>query len=171
MYTLRLTRALLAAFDPDPDQSAPPATSTRLGDWQVQPLRAGRRAVLLCTSETTLLSVVLPADALDALPQRLAIGLVALLRSLEVPEPVIAAEIDQMADGVVRPTGQRATLGAMRGLAGIVRREMAASRRGVDVEALHRALAGYRSRITGGRPAGDLACDLLRVGVKTSGAR
>lgn len=161
MYTLRLTRALLAAFDPDPEESVPPATTTRLGDWHVQPLRIGRRALLLCTSEATLLSVVLPRDALDALPQRLAIGLVALLRSLEVPEAVLAAEIDQMADGVVRPTSSRATLGAMRGLAGVVRREIEASRRGVDVDALHVALAGYRSQLTRGRPAGDVARDHL----------
>ena len=168
MYTLRLTRTLLAAFDPDPEASAPPATTTRLGDWQVQPIQAGRRALLLCTSERTLLTVVLPADALDALPQRLAIGLVALLRGLAVPEPVIAAEIDQMADGVVRPTYSRTTLGAMRGLAAVVRREMAAQRRGVDVAALHRTLAGYRSRLTGGRPVGDLARDQLMRPVAAS---
>lgn len=161
MYTLRLTRALLASFEPEPDESPPPTTTTRLGDWYVQPLHAGRRALLQCTSGATLLTVVLPADALDALPERLAMGLVELLRSLAVPEPVIAAEIDEMADGVIRPAGSRPVLGAMRGLAAMARREVTRSRRSVDVAALHDALATYRSRNNDRRPVAQVARQLL----------
>lgn len=161
MYTLRLTRSLLASFDPDPDVSPPPATTTRLGDWYVQPLRVGRRNLLLSTSGRTLLTIVLPFEALEALPQRLAVGLVGLLRDLAIPEEAMTSEIDQMADGVVRPTDSRRTLGAMRGLASIATREIGRSRRGVDVAALHLALASYRSPLNERRSAAELACELL----------
>lgn len=161
MYTLRLTRSLLASFDPDPDVSPPPATTTSLGDWYVQPLRVGRRRLLLSASRRSLLAVVLPFEALEALPQRLAIGLVAVLRDLAVPEEAIAIEIDQMADGVIRPTDSRSTLGAMRGLASIATREIDRARRGVDVSALHLALASYRSPVNGRRSAAEMARERL----------
>ena len=161
MYTLRLTRSLLASFDPDPDAATPPATTTRLGDWYVQALHVGRRRLILSTSGRTLLTVVLPGEALEALPQHLAVGLVAVLRDLAIPEDAITAEIDEMADGVVRPTDSRATLGAMRGLAAVAAREMARAGRGIDVAALHRTLASYRSGLHGRRPAGELAREEL----------
>ena len=161
MYTLRLTRSLLASFDPDPDTSTPPPTTTRLGDWYVQPLHVGQRDLLLNTSGRTLLSVVLPGEALEALPQRLAVGLVAVLRDLAVPEEAIAAEIDLMADGVIRPTDSRPTLGAMRGLASLASREIARAQRRIDVVGLHRALASYASGLHGRRPAGELAREHL----------
>lgn len=161
MYTLRLTRPLLASFDPEPDTSTPPVTTTRLGDWHVQAVHAGRRDLLQCTSGATLLTVMLPADALESLPERLAIGLVALLRRLAVPEQVIAAEVDEMANGVIRRTSSRAVLGAMRGLASVARRELERPRRGVDVAALHQALAAYRSLRNGRRTVAQVARERL----------
>jgi hypothetical protein len=163
VYTLRLTRALLDRFDPaqpgdDPEDVTP---TTRLGDWYVMPVAVCRRHLLLCTSERSLLSVVLPADDLAELPERLVTALVGVLHRLGAPQAAIVAEVDAMTSGGVGAARNRSTLGAMRGLAARTRTWLAGTRGDVDVAALYADLATYRSRVLDGHPASERAVQLL----------
>lgn len=163
MYTLRLTRALLEQFESvDADgvpEDAPP--TTRLGDWYVKPFDVGPRHLLLCTSERSLLSVVLPADALADLPERLVTALVGVLHRLGVPQEAIVAEVDAMTTGEIGTARDRSTLGAMRGLAAHGSAFLDGTRGDVDVAALYTHLGEYRSGSTGADTAAARAVALL----------
>ena len=148
MYTLRLTRALLAQFECVDQEGAPDSVrpTTRLGDWYVKPFDNGRRQLLLCTSERSLLSVVMPVDDLADLPERLVTALVGVLRRLGVPQDAIVAEVDAMTSGDIGAASDGSTLGSMRGLAERARAFLEASRGDIDVAALYTHLGEYRSR-------------------------
>lgn len=172
MYTLRLTRALLAHFDADDsdESAADVAPTTRLGDWYVMPLEVDARHLLLCTSERSLLSVVMPADRLGELPEHLVTALVGVLHRLGVPREATVAEVDAMTSGGVGPIRNRSTLGSMRGLAARVEAFLAGTRGDVDAAALFTMLGEYRSRQLGGRTASERAIELLRVAPASTGA-
>lgn len=148
MYTIRLTRVLLDQFDPHDAENASPDVppTTSLGDWYVMPLDVGTRHLLLCTSERSLLSVVLPADQLGDLPERLVTALVGVLHRLDAPKQSIVDEVDAMTSGGVGPARNRATLGAMRGVSTRAAAFLDASPGDVDVAALYARLGEYRSR-------------------------
>ncbi|AMY12412.1 hypothetical protein LuPra_05685 [Luteitalea pratensis] len=170
MYTLRFTRRLLADVAPgrvDDTAEAPPTTA--LGDWYVAPVLAKRRALLLCTSETSLLSVVLPAEHLGDLPEHLAVALVGVLHRLDVPRKAVAREIDGMTSGDVGAARDRSTLGSMRGLATRACAFLAASRGDLDVAALYAHLGEYRSRAAGPQTAAARAVALLTARPGTAG--
>lgn len=160
MYTLRLTRALLTQFEPDDEESADVEPTTRLGDWYVMPIEIGHRSLLLCVSEKSLLSVVLPADRLPDLPEQLVTALVGVLHRLGAPKQAIVDEVDAMTSGGIGPATSRATLNAMRGL---VARATAFLERSddVDVAALYTELGEYRSRSLGTQTASERALELL----------
>jgi hypothetical protein len=164
VYTLRLTRSLLAQFrvsDDDGRCDAPP--TTRLGDWYVMPLQAGRRSLVLCTSSRSGLTIVMPRPDLTDLPEQLGITLVPLLRALAVPEEAIVAELDEMATGRVGPTLDRSLLGTMRAQGARTTAFIAeGGARPVDVTALHRLLLQQRRRATGRSTIGDLTASLFR---------
>lgn len=162
MFTLRLTRALLAQFEPDEgDQPAADVTpTTTLGDWYVMPFEAGTRSLLLCTSERSLLSIVLPADRLADLPEQLVTALVGVLHRLGAPQRAIVAEVDAMTSGSVGPARDRSTLGAMRGLAARAAAFLERTH-DLDVAALYAELGTYRSRALGNQSAGQRALALL----------
>ena len=126
MYTLRFTRRLLADVAPGGADDAAQAPTTALGDWYVAPVLAKRRTLLLCTSERSLLSVMLPAEDLDELPEHLAVALVGVLHRLDVPRTAVAREIDAMTSGDIGAARNRSTLGSMRGLAARARAFLAA---------------------------------------------
>ena len=72
MFTLRCTRRLLERFgEPAADVPAP---TTVLGDWYANLLNVGRLRLVLCTSERTLLTVLVPAKDVSALPDQLRIA-------------------------------------------------------------------------------------------------
>lgn len=148
MYTIRLTRVLLEQFDADDAENAsadvPP--TTRLGDWYVVPLDVGARRLLLCTSEHSLLSVVLPADQLGDLPEQLVTALVGVLHRLGAPKQAIVDEVDAMTSGGVGPARSRAILGAMRGVSTRAAAFLRATRGDVDVAALYTHLGEYQGR-------------------------
>jgi hypothetical protein len=161
MYTLRFTRQLLADVARDGADETGEAPTTALGDWCVAPVLAQQRPLLLCTSERSLLSVVLPAEHLDELPEHLAVALVGVLHRLDVPRADVAREIDAMTSGDIGAARDRSTLGAMRGLAARACAFLAASRDEVDVAALYTHLGEYRSRATGSQTAAERAVALL----------
>jgi hypothetical protein len=177
VYTLRLTRVLLDQVEPvdaddelevgpgrtprPPGSNADDPPTTRLGDWYVTPLDVGTRHLILCTSERSLLSVVLPADDLPELPERLVTAVVGVLHRLGVPKDAVVAEVDAMTSGGVGVARNRSTLGAMRGLAARTVAFLDGTRGDVDVAALYADLATYRSRALGGHSAGERAIELL----------
>jgi hypothetical protein len=173
MYTLRLTRSLLAHVERHDatDVTAPP--TTRLGDWYVAPFSSGGRELLMCTSERCGLSVVLPADRLDDLPTQLVVALVPVLRALGVPSDAIATEVEEMAEGEIGPTRSRSVPAAMRAVVREAQAVLAGADEGrVDVAGLHRRLAAHRSALSGAHACGLAAHGLLTIGrIQTSGVR
>lgn len=119
MYTLRCTRPLLAKLGPltPPGEGPEPEPTTILGNWYANRLNVGKHRLVLCTSERTLLSVVVPAKDLPNLPRRLVESLAVLLRSLGISAPAIAKEVREM--GWVRfdRTLSRSVLGSMNDMA------------------------------------------------------
>jgi hypothetical protein len=113
MYTLRCTRKLLdrgLAPSPGPEQ----APTTVLGDWYACLLPLRPQQLVLCVSERSLLSLVLPARQARSLPQRLALALPELLAAIEVPNACIEAELRAMhAASRVGTTASRSVLGSM----------------------------------------------------------
>ena len=148
MYTLRFTRSLLALVDEADGQAPRPVatTTTRLGDWYVAPLTAAGRDLLLCTSDRSLLSVVLPIEDLEDLPERLAVAVVGVLHRLEVPRTAVAREIDAMTSGDVGLASDRAVVAGMRALARRARTWLEAEDGPVDVAELYTHLGEYRGR-------------------------
>ncbi|BCS35414.1 hypothetical protein TBR22_A46410 [Luteitalea sp. TBR-22] len=147
MYTLRFPRALLREVaEPSEVATIGEAPTTRLGDWYVAPLAAAGRELLLCTSDRSLLSVVLPAEDLEDLPERLAVAVVGVLHRLDVPRPAVAREIDAMTSGEVGPARDRAVMAAMRALARRTRAWLEAEDGPVDVAELYTHLGEYRPR-------------------------
>ena len=171
MYTLRFTRRLLADVAPGGADDAAQPPTTALGDWYIAPMVAQKRELLLCTSERSLLSVVLPAEDLADLPEHLAVALVGVLHRLGVPRTAVAREIDAMTSGDVGAARNRSTLGSMRGLAARARQFLAASPAGVDVAGLYTHLGEYRSRATGPHTAAARAMALLDARPTSAGRR
>jgi hypothetical protein len=78
MFSLRCTRKLLGKLKVKPDPS-PPAPTTRLGDWYANALNVGDHRLVLCTSERTLLPVLVPIAGPD-LPGNLKAALAEFLK-------------------------------------------------------------------------------------------
>ena len=152
MYTLRLVPALLEDLDVDEEPSAP--ATTRLGDWDVVPLDAAGRALLVCVSARTDLTIVLPRPDIADLPEALGIALVPVLRALAIGEDGIAAELDEMTTGIFGTVIAPGRLLRASALSRRVARWIAqAHRRPVDVVGLHAMLcaqtSGRRQTIAG----------------------
>lgn len=113
MYTLRCTRKLLdrgLALSSGPEQ----ASTTVLGDWYACLLPLRPQQLVLCVSERSLLSLVLPTREARSLPQRLALALPELLAAIEVPSACIEAELRAMQTASrVGTTASRSVLGSM----------------------------------------------------------
>jgi hypothetical protein len=73
-----------------------PATTTRLGDWYANRLNIGKHRLVLCTSEHSLLSVVVPAKNLPELPFRTTEAVALLLRDIGIPPALIERERREM---------------------------------------------------------------------------
>lgn len=90
----------------------PPAT-TRLGDWYANRLNIGKHRLVLCTSELSLLSVVVPAKDLPGLAVRMTEAVTLLLRDIGVPPALIERELREMQWVRFAPTASRRVLGHM----------------------------------------------------------
>ena len=115
MFTLRCTQPLLKRLSPltARGDGPEPETTTVLGEWYANRLNIAQHRLILCTSERSLLSVVVPAKDLPGLPQRLAESLAALLRRAGVPPSAIAREIREMQWVRFDRTISRSVLGSM----------------------------------------------------------
>jgi hypothetical protein len=112
MYTLRCTQRLLRRLPLDVTAN-PPASTTRLGDWYANLLFLQHQHLVLCTSERSLLSVIVPAKDPQRLPLRLRDAAQSLFRELGYHSDAIAAEMGAMAELAVGKTANRSVLGSM----------------------------------------------------------
>ena len=161
MYTLRFTRRLLPDVAAGMRRRCAQAPTTRPGRL-VRGARARETAAAAPVHEReSLLSVMLPAEDIDELPEHLAVALVGVLHRLDVPRTAVAREIDAMTSGDTGAAHNRSTLGSMRGLAARARAFLAASRGEIDVAALYTHLGEYRSRAAGPDTAAARAVALL----------
>ena len=118
----------------------PIAATTKLGDWYANVLFLRKQQLILCTSERSLLSVIVPAKNLDMLPVRLRDAVESLFRVLGLPEPVAAGEIREMVQLVVGKTVNRSILGTMNDIIHHCRWHVA-NRPTLDLRALELELA------------------------------
>jgi len=89
-------------------------STTALGDWYANLVRVGPTQFVLCTSERSLLSVVLPArDVKRDLVRNLTAAVASLLADIGVPPDSVVAEMGEMSDYKVGPTASRGVLGHM----------------------------------------------------------
>jgi hypothetical protein len=105
--TEKLSRHLPLAGD------ATIASTTALGDWYVNRVSVGRRALLLATSAGTFLPIVTPARDVRTFAAWLPELVAARLARLGVPPDMIAREVAAMAPMAVAKTASRQVLGVM----------------------------------------------------------
>ena len=125
-------------------------------------LRLGTRQFVLCTSERSLLSVVLPARGLKTvLSARLHDALSSLLADLGVAESVVKAELKEMQVSCIAATANRVVLGSMNDLA--VHLEAALLQTpSLPLEVLSRELSDVLCGPLGNRWPGVVAAELLQ---------
>ena len=112
MMTLRCTRKLLKRLPAQPEARAG-ATSNALGDWYADVLFTRPQHLVMCTSERSLLPVVLPARELSTLLPRFRRALQKMLAHLSVSQHLIDSELAQMTQVAIAPTASRVVLGIM----------------------------------------------------------
>ena len=112
-FAIRATRKVLRRVGVStPGDVGPPTTA--LGDWYANLVHVGQTQLVLCTSDRSLLSVVLPARGLKAaLHSSLCEGVADVLAALGVPSEFIARELNEMASVVISRTASRSVLGSM----------------------------------------------------------
>jgi hypothetical protein len=113
MLTIRCTQRLLSRLGIKPDPNPPPS-STKLGDWYANLLYTPRGQFILCTSERSLLPVIVTAkDARLLLPAKLTLALGTLLTNLGVSFETIRPELSEMEPVTYAKTASRVVLGMM----------------------------------------------------------
>jgi hypothetical protein len=120
MFTLRCTQRLLKTI---PFQQSHPAAlaTTALGDWYANTLVLRRMPHVMCTSDRSLLTVIVPAGDLARLPLRLCTAVASLLSRLGCEPRRIAAEIAAMNQVVFARTVSRSVLASMNDFADLAR--------------------------------------------------
>ncbi len=113
MFAIRCTRALLQRLAAHPDDTDQTETTTVLGDWYVNTLNVGRLRLLLCTSERSLLTAIIPAAPLGAFPERLEHAVTRILAGLSIAPLAIARERRAMRWHRFGRTRSRHVLGSM----------------------------------------------------------
>jgi hypothetical protein len=113
MMTLRCTQRALNWFKLSPQKSELPATTT-LGDWYANLLFTRHQRLLMCTSEKSLLCVLIPIKQLPNLEAGFVRAVREHLLRIGAPEKLVEAEIAQMNPIIIGKTNNRSVLGSMR---------------------------------------------------------
>lgn len=165
MYALRCTRSLIGRFrKASIDEIASPSPATTvLGDWYANDLNVGRHRLVLCTNERSLLTVVVTARDLPAMPRRLAEAAATLLASLGVRHELIRAEVREMQWIQVARTQSRSVLGSMNDFAFSVDAYFRGDREAVALAELDRWLADTPCKPLQYRTPGEVAGELMRA--------
>jgi hypothetical protein len=90
-----------------------PPPTTRLGNWYAKPLVVEGEALILCTSELSLLSVLVPASDLSQFPISVMQALEGLLREMGVAPRTIERQTNEMLQLHFAPTASRSVLAHM----------------------------------------------------------
>jgi hypothetical protein len=113
VFALRATKKLAERMG-GVSQLAPGPPTTALGDWYGNLLRFGHRQLILCTSERSLLSAVLPArNVRVALLPELRAAAGQLLSTIGVSTIAIERELGEMESFSLTGTASRSVLGSM----------------------------------------------------------
>lgn len=162
LFTLRCTRSLLERLkaDPAPPGSAEPTTV--LGDWYVNAVNVGRLRLLMCTSERSLLTVILPARHLATFPERLRDAVSELLGTYGVAAPLIAREQFEMASHHFGRTRSRHVLGSMTDFAFLAEEYIRDEGPDVDLTAVALYLNRAPCKPIGRRPPEQFVTELFR---------
>src|SRR6266852_8855735 len=113
--TLRCTKKLLNRV-PSSSTSSGVRPTNALGDWYADILFTEAAWVVICVSERSLVSVVIPARGLSSLVPRFRVAVGDLLLRLGVSNEQVRAEREEMVEIVVGPTASRSVLGSMNDL-------------------------------------------------------
>ena len=140
MFTLRCTQRLLKRLPFEQTRFAA-LTTTALGDWYAYPVPLRRAPYVMCTSDRSLLTVLVPARDLTDLPLRLSSAVASLLGRLGCGPARIAAELAEMSQVVFAPTASRRVLGSMNDFAYLARTFAASRTHPRDVPAIEERLA------------------------------
>ena len=112
MIALRCTKKLARRMTLSPEAEHQDPTN-KLGDWYANTLNVGHQRFVICVSERSLLSVVLPARDVRHLPLRLPDAVRSLLDRLGVPAAVAEEEVAAMLPIAVGLTRNRSVVGSM----------------------------------------------------------
>jgi len=99
-------------------------SSTQLGDWYANTLNVGRLRLVIFISENAMLPVVVPQRESKTLVPRFRRALGDVLTALDMPEAVVAKEIDVDGDVAFGPTANRSVVGVMNDLAFMAEAEL-----------------------------------------------
>jgi len=159
MVTLRCTKKLLRRLRAStPSEARPPTTA--LGDWYATILHTRPHHVVLCVSERSLLSVVLPAREPDTLTSRFQAAVKEHLLTIGVPPQTVVREIAEMQEIELGPTMSRSVLGSLRELTFAVEFGLKSGRFST-LEELQLYLSTYIMGAIGMRYTSEAALELL----------
>ena len=113
MFAIRCTQSLLKRLAAHPDDADEREATTVLGDWYVKTLNVGRLRLLLCSSERSLLTVIIPATPHRTFPERLEQAVARILTGLPITASAIARERREMTWHRFGRTRSRHVLGSM----------------------------------------------------------
>jgi len=160
VLTLRCTQRLVRRLG-SVAQVEPYAPTTALGDWYANVLYTRPRQLILCVSERSLLSVLVPArDPTTFLP-RFRETVLSHLTAIGASVQAVAAEGEEMKEIRVGRTASRSVLGSMRDLALTVQQELALER-WASLEDLQLHLSTFIMGAIGMRYPCDVALELLQ---------
>ena len=140
MFTIRCTRVLLDRLDVGPLPADAVEPGTTLGDWYANILNVGRLRLLMCTSERSLLTVLLPARDLAGFPIRLRHAVAEVLPTLGISELQVAREVREMSWHQLDRTRSRVVLGSMNDFAFMADVHIREDGPGVDLSQVARML-------------------------------
>ena len=159
--TLRCTKKLLKRV-PSSSTSSGVRPTNALGDWYADILFTEPAWVVICVSERSLVSVLIPARGLSSLVPRFRVAVGELLLRLGVSNEQVRAERQEMVEIVIGPTASRSVLGSMNDLMFQCRGRLAQS--GVrDLESIALELADVPCGPLGYKHPGQVAVELLRA--------
>ena len=112
MFALRCTQKILSRLPKQPQTLGEPST-TVLGDWYANIVFTRPKHLIICISEKTLLPVVVAAEDIKRLPQRLASTTAEILRTIGVPPNEIEKELEEMKESYFDKTNSRRVIGSL----------------------------------------------------------
>lgn len=140
VFTIRCTQHLLRRLKANVVATDAMEPTTTLGDWYTNTLNVGRLRLLLCTSERSLLTVLVPAKDLDEFPARLRDGVGRTLAGLDIPSALIAREQREMMWHCFDRTRSRQVLGSMNDFAFLAEAYIRDDLPDVDLDSIARML-------------------------------